>query len=253
MTDEEWSMQEVVKATGATSRTLRHYDRIGLLSPSRTGYGGQRFYDRDGLLRLQQILILRELEMGLADIGRVLDQGRSAADALREHLTQLEQQRERLDRITQSVRSTIRTIDEGGELVAEQIFDGFDHTKYREEVEERWGKQAYADSDAWWRSLTAADKEAFQQQLDGIVADYANASAQELDVRSDEVQTITARLHSWLGISWGGTVPSAEAFVGLGDMYVADPRFGTTFSADGRQFAQYVRDAMVAYADSHLS
>lgn len=40
MTEEEWSTQEVVKATGITSRTLRHYDRIGLLPPSRTGYGG---------------------------------------------------------------------------------------------------------------------------------------------------------------------------------------------------------------------
>lgn len=253
MTDEEWSMQEVVRATGTTSRTLRHYDRIGLLAPSRTGYGGQRFYDRDGLLRLQQILVLRELGMGLADIGRTLHEGRAAADALREHLAQLEQERERLDRITQSVRSTIRIIDEGGELVAEQIFDGFDHTQYREEVEQRWGEQAYADSDAWWRSLTTDDKKAFQQQLDGIVADYADASAQGLDVGTDEVQAITARLHSWVATSWGGTAPSAEAFIGLGDMYVADPRFGRTFSVDGRQFAQYVREAMAVHAETQLS
>lgn len=253
MSGEEWSMQEVVKATGTTSRTLRHYDRIGLLPPSRTGYGGQRFYDRDGLLRLQQILVLRELGMGLAGVGQVLDEERAAADVLREHLTQLEQERERLGRITQSVRSTIRIIDEGGELVAEQIFDGFDHTKHREEVEQRWGEQAYADSDAWWRSLTTDDKKAFQQQLDGIVADYADASAQGLDVRADEVQAITARLHSWVGTSWGATAPSAEAFIGLGDMYVADPRFGRTFSADGRQFAQYVREAMAVYAETQLS
>src|SRR5690625_2830493 len=93
MTEEEWSTQEVVKATGITSRTLRHYDRIGLLPPSRTGYGGQRFYDRGGLLRLQQILVLRELGLGLAGIGRVLDEGRAAADVLREHLAQLEQER----------------------------------------------------------------------------------------------------------------------------------------------------------------
>src|SRR5690625_1175257 len=106
MTEEEWSTQEVVKATDITSRPLRHYDRIALLPPSRTGYGGQRFYDRGGLLRLQQILVLRELGLGLAGIGRVLDEGRAAADVLREHLAQLEQEHERLDRITQSVRST---------------------------------------------------------------------------------------------------------------------------------------------------
>ena len=36
--------------------------------------------------------------------------------------------------------------------MAEQMFDGFDHTQYKDEVEERWGKDAYAKSDAWWRS-----------------------------------------------------------------------------------------------------
>lgn len=253
MTGEEWSMQEVVRATGATSRTLRHYDRIGLLPPFRTGHGGQRFYDRAGLLRLQRILVLRELGVGLADIGRVLDEARPAAQALREHLAQLELERDRLGRVVESVRSTIRIIDEGGELVTEKIFDGFDHTQYRDEVEQRWGTKAYADSDAWWRSLTEADKQDVQRQLDGIVADYAAASAQEVDVTSEEAQAITARLHAWVGVSWGGTAPGAEAFSGLGDMYVADPRFGRTFSADGREFAQYVRDAMVVYADSHLS
>src|SRR5699024_12384467 len=111
------------------------------LPPSRTGYGGQRFYDRGGLLRLQQILVLRELGLGLAGIGRVLDEGRAAADVLREHLAQLEQEHERLDRITPSVRSTIRIIDEGGELGAEQIVDGGDQTHTHEEDGGRWREQ----------------------------------------------------------------------------------------------------------------
>ncbi|WP_341856125.1 MerR family DNA-binding transcriptional regulator [Brachybacterium sp. GPGPB12] len=41
----EWSIQEIVRSTGVTSRTLRHYQQVGLLAPSRTGHGGQRFYD----------------------------------------------------------------------------------------------------------------------------------------------------------------------------------------------------------------
>ena len=38
-----------------TSRTLRHYDDIGLLRPSQVGSNGMRYYERDQLLRLQQI------------------------------------------------------------------------------------------------------------------------------------------------------------------------------------------------------
>ncbi|WP_152476870.1 MerR family transcriptional regulator, partial [Nocardiopsis salina] len=59
-------IQAVVAATGTTSRALRHYDRIGLLRPSRVGPGGVRHYDRDYLVRLQRILLLRELGLGLA-------------------------------------------------------------------------------------------------------------------------------------------------------------------------------------------
>ncbi|MBN8881039.1 MAG: MerR family DNA-binding transcriptional regulator, partial [Salana multivorans] len=51
-----WSIQDVVRRTGVTSRTLRHYDAIGLLPPSFVAVGGIRHYDDDALVRLQRIL-----------------------------------------------------------------------------------------------------------------------------------------------------------------------------------------------------
>lgn len=246
-------MQEIVRITGTTSRTLRHYQQVGLLLPSRTGYGGQRFYDRDGLLRLQRILILRELGLGLPRIGQVLEESVATATALREHAEQLEQERERLSRVAASVRATLSMIETGGELVMTTMFDGFDHTQHKEEVEERWGAEAYADADRWWRSLSEAGKQEFRAELDALVTEYADASAREVPVGSPEVQALTARLHTWMGTGWGGTPPSADAFAGLGDLYVADPRYGATFSADGRSFAHYVRDAMTVYAVDNLA
>ena len=53
----ELSIQEVARATGTTSRTLRHYDGIGLLTPSRIGHNGYRYYDDAGLVRLHRILL----------------------------------------------------------------------------------------------------------------------------------------------------------------------------------------------------
>ena len=55
----EWSIQEVARLAGTTSRTLRHYDAIGLLTPARIGTGGYRYYDSAALVRLQRILLLR--------------------------------------------------------------------------------------------------------------------------------------------------------------------------------------------------
>ncbi|GAA1490420.1 MerR family transcriptional regulator [Brachybacterium sacelli] len=251
-TRDEWPMQEIVRITGATSRTLRHYQQVGLLLPSRTGHGGQRFYDRDGLLRLQRILVLRELGLGLPQISQVLEESVATATALREHAEQLERERERLARVAASVRATLSMIETGGELMTDTMFNGFDHTQYQEEVEQRWGAQAYADADRWWRSLSDADKLDFRAEIDALVAGYADASARELPVGGEEVQALTGRLHTWVGAGWGGTAPGADAFVGLGDMYVADPRFGATFFADGRAFATYVRDAMTVYALDHL-
>jgi len=68
----EWSIQDVAKAAGTTSRTLRHYGQLGLLTPSRTASNGHRCYDRDAMVRLQRILRQRELGLHLPSIARVL-------------------------------------------------------------------------------------------------------------------------------------------------------------------------------------
>lgn len=61
-----WSIQQVARMSGVTARTLRHYDDIGLLPPSEVGANGYRYYERGQLLRLQHILLLRELGVDLA-------------------------------------------------------------------------------------------------------------------------------------------------------------------------------------------
>ena len=46
MDTEEWSIQQIAKIAGTTSRTLRHYGDIGLLPPSSIGHNGYRYYDQ---------------------------------------------------------------------------------------------------------------------------------------------------------------------------------------------------------------
>jgi len=82
----EWSIQDLARAAGTTSRTLRHYGQLGLLPPSRIGANGYRYYDQDSLLRLQRILLLRELGLGLPVIAEVLAGEQDTAAALRTHL-----------------------------------------------------------------------------------------------------------------------------------------------------------------------
>jgi DNA-binding transcriptional MerR regulator len=242
----EWSIQDLARSAGTTSRTLRHYGAVGLLEPSRVGSNGYRYYDEQALVRLQRILLLRGLGLGLPAIAEVLDGQRDRVAALETHLELLEQERRRIGRQIDSVRTTLRKLKGGERLMAEEVFDGFDHTRYEEEVTRRWGADAYRRGDQWWSSLSADEKKAHQQEQLDIATAFGAALASGSTPAADEVQAITRRLHEWLR----PTVSSVSAgyFAGLGQLYVDDPRYGFEGAA-----AEFVRDAMKIYAERNLS
>lgn len=92
-----WSIAEVARTCKVTSRTLRHYDEIGLLPPAWIGSNGHRHYEEADLLRLQQILLMRELDLGLREIQAVLDSQLDQVAVLREHHQRLLAERDRLE------------------------------------------------------------------------------------------------------------------------------------------------------------
>ena len=245
----EWSIQQLARAAGTTSRTLRHYDELGLLVPSRLGANGYRFYDEASLVRLQRILLLRELGLGLRAIAEVLDGQREPAAALRTHLKLLEHERERLGRQIESVKTTLRKMEGGEPLMADEVFDGFDHTHYEREVIERWGRDVWEHGDRWWRSLSDAEKHAFQREQVDIARDYAAARRAGKAPESDDVQAIARRHCEWLSLT---TTPTRRYLTGLGEMYVVDPRFRASYDRDEPGTAELVRDALAVYAQRNL-
>jgi len=246
----EWSIQHIARAAGTTSRALRHYGQLGLLEPSRTASNGYRYYDQDSLVRLQRILLLRELGLGLPDIADILDSRRDTASALRTHLELLIAERQRIGRQIESVQTTLRKTEDGGQLMPAEAFDGFDHTQYEEEVAQRWGRAAYQKGDRWWRSLSDEEKEAFQRQQLDIAADFGQAHRAGRAPDSDEVQAIAERHVQWLSIT---TTPTRDYVIGLGEMYVADPRFTANYDRHGAGTAVLVRDAIKVYAERNFS
>lgn len=244
----EYSIQQVTAATGVTGRTLRHYDAIGLLPARRLPGSGYRIYDRDDLVRLQRILLLRELGVGLTDIARILDGQTDHAAALRSHLAFLDTERERITRQIASVQRTIEAMEKEQMMSTEDMFDGFDHTRYREEVERRWGEQAYADSDRWWRGLGADGQWGFLEESKAIAAAWQQAREAGVAPDSERAQQIAARHAQWIAQAWAGQQPSPEALIGLAQMYVADERFAANYG--GVRGASYVCEALTAYAHS---
>ncbi|MDR7382210.1 MerR family transcriptional regulator [Promicromonospora iranensis] len=251
-----WSIQEIARLTGVTSRTLRHYDAVGLLPAVRTTASGPRRYDRTSLVRLQRILLLRDLGLGLSDIAEVLDSDRDEAQALRRHLVSLRAEQDRLARQIASVERTVAALDKDPEakenIMAQDMLDGFDHTRYEQEVTERWGRDAYVKSDAWWRGLGQEGQDQFKAQMHALGTAWTEAAEAGLDPASDEAQAIAARHAAWL-VSIPGTPgheqgrPARGYLLGLGDMYVADDRFAANYG--GTEGATFVRDTLRVYAE----
>jgi len=250
----DWSIQDIARLAGTTSRTLRHYGDVGLLHPTRIGGNGYRYYDELALARLQRVLMLRDLGLGIPAIKSVIEGQADDARALVTHLQWLQQEKDRLDRQINSVEVTIRKMEGGEQLMAEEMFDGFDHVQYKDEVEERWGKDAYATSDRWWRGMSAVEKAQWMSRQKQLATDWSEAARVGLDPSGAEAQALAARHAEWLGSIPGtprnGGAPTKEYFTGLGEMYVTDDRFAANYG--GTAGAEFVRDAMRVYAEQNL-
>jgi len=251
-----WSIQEIARLTGVTSRTLRHYDAVGLLPAVRSTTSGPRRYDRTALVRLQRILLLRDLGLGLGAIAEVLDSDQDEVQALRRHLVSLRAEQQRLARQVASVERTVAALEKGPEakedMMAKDMLDGFDHTQYEQEVTERWGRDAYTRSNAWWRGLGKQGQMDLAEQTKALGEDWITAAQARLDPASDEAQAIAARHAAWLASVPGAPGhelgrPDRGYLLGLADLYVADERFAANYG--GTEGAMFVRDALRVYAD----
>ncbi|QOC26668.1 MerR family transcriptional regulator [Microbacterium hominis] len=246
----DWSIQQTARLAGTTSRTLRHYGELGLLRPSRVGANGYRYYDAAALVRLQRILLLREMGLALPEIAEVLERPTTETDALRRHLRALHEEQERLARRIASVASTITALEKGEEPMAENMFDGFDHTRYHDEVIERWGEAAYADADRWWRGLDAEGHRDAKARVAALNAAWVDAAGRGLDPAGGEAQELAARHVDWLRGIPGTPAAAPDGDIagylrGLGEMYVADPRFAANYG--GPAGAEFVRASLEAY------
>ncbi|MCC6697901.1 MAG: MerR family transcriptional regulator [Candidatus Hydrogenedentes bacterium] len=104
---------ELARRTGLTIRTLRHYDELGLVSPSLRTEGRHRLYTLADVTRLQQVVSLRGLGFSLDAIRRMLDeQGTTLLSVIEMHLARLDEQiaeQQRLLRNLQSIAAVLRT------------------------------------------------------------------------------------------------------------------------------------------------
>ncbi len=251
----EYSIQELSRLSGVTTRTLRWYDKIGLLKPSRVSESGYRYYGPVQVDRLQDILYYRALGVELARIKKCLDDPSfDRLSALRSHLMALQAEQMRLSRLIQSVKQTIETQERNEMMNDEQKFEAFkrqvveDNEKaYGREIRKKYGHSQVNAANAAVMNLTQEQYKEWTdlgREIQVQLEDSVQGKKSPSSVEGREI----VRLHRrWLTIANGNY--EINRHKGIAALYVADERFSAYYDQNVPGCAQFLRDAVYHWAD----
>lgn len=248
-TGTRYTVHQLAEIAGVSVRTLHHYDAIGLLRPPRDPSNGYRRYDHASLLRLQQILFLRELGLSLDEIGAALDRPDfDLLRALEQHRAALYERQRRLNVLMQTVERTIQHLRGEREMSNEELFTGFSEEQqaaYEEEAAQRWGEEKVRESNRRWREYSDEKKRAILEEGGAIYRDLIAAMPE--GPTSAAAQEGIRRWYQHLRSFYE---PTPEILLGLGDLYNDDPAFNATFVNMHPDLASFIREAIQHYVAS---
>ncbi len=171
---------ELAKRTGLTIRTLHHYDELGLLKPSHRSEAGYRLYGRDDLARLHQIQALKQLGLGLADIGDTLaTEGVALPGIITQQLAVLDSQMEKIERLRLQLTRLKVKMDRGDmpevadwltTLEIMTLYDKYLTPEEQKSLEER-RQSAGSDLDTRWPELVKAMRDLLDRGVPPTTSD----------------------------------------------------------------------------------
>jgi DNA-binding transcriptional MerR regulator len=242
---------EVAALAGITVRTLHHYDRIGLLSPSERTPAGYRRYTPADLDRLHRVLVYRELGFSLEEVATLLDD--PAADPavhLRRQHRLLRERIERTEAMVAAVEKEMEARSMGISLTPEEKFELFGEgysEDYEAEAEERWGDtEAWAQSSRRTAAYTKEDWLRIKAEGDDVERRFAEAMASGVPADDPRAMEIAEQHRQHIGRWFYDCPPAMHA--GLGRMYVEDERFTAHYEQVAPGLARYVSTAVQANA-----
>lgn len=237
------TVNEVHKLTGVSVRTLRYYDRIGLLPPSAVSDAGYRLYDDEALERLQLILMYRELQFPLKEIKRILE----SPDCDRTRI--LAQQVELLTMKKEHLENLI-TFARGIQLlgVKNLDFSAFDTKKideYCDRAKESWGKtEVWKEFEQKQQGKTKEDDLRAGAHIMEIFARFG--AAMDQDPASETAQALVAELRAFITEHF--YTCTIQLLAGLGKMYSGGGEFTENIDlAGGKGTADFASEAIRIY------
>lgn len=253
----EWTVGELADRGGISARTLRHYHRIGLLLPDRVGANGYRYYGPTAVARLQRILLLRESGLALPAIAAALaetdDQG-TEIEALEAHVVQLRQDHDALARRIAAVEHTLSMRRAGRQPRMDMVLEGF-NDRYEADVVQRWGRDAFEQSNQWWHAKSVDQQRQFQTEAEELLARWGSLHREGATPTGAASQAHATRHMAWFAQIPGtpthsGDIAGTRAMLrGIADLYATNPDFHPAFG--GPEAADFAAQALRHYADQY--
>lgn len=208
------TVKQISTLTGVSVRTLHHYDAIGLLKPTAVTEAGYRLYDDSALLRLQKILIFRELGFSLQEIGPLVNAAEGEQERiLSEHIRQLDaKQRKLQDQIT--LASFVKLTGVSQMDMEELHVKNMDN--YEAQAKALWGKtDAYREYQEKAKGRTEETDKALGDDLMGLFRELGTMRGEAAD--SEAVQQWVKKLQSFITAHY--YTCTKQILFGLGQMY----------------------------------
>ncbi len=255
MGEVRYSVKQLARLAGVSVRTLHVYDKLGLLIPSLRTDAGYRYYGEPELLRLQQILFYKELDMPLKAIAELLDDpGFDLVEALTGHKAALLARRQQLDILLNTIDNTIDHLKNKTMSNFERLYEGLENAAaLRQEAIDNWGESVIVRSED--ALLAMAPDRLEQLKADQRDVDQRLRALVDCDPASDAVQEQVARHYAMIQKFWdmpSGEAIKAAAYKGLGDLYAGDERYTAPDGRPDPRFAAFMRAAMAHFADTRL-
>jgi DNA-binding transcriptional MerR regulator len=248
------TVRQLARLSGVSVRTLHHYDRIGLLKPATVGSNGYRYYGEAELLRLQQILLHREMGMPLAEIGPLLAAGSEGRiTQLRRHRGLLAERAERYRELISTIDQTLESLEGGRTMAPEALYQGFSAEKqsaYEEWLVEQRGEPVRQGIETSRRHLAATPPDELQARLRKLPAIEAAIAALCREGALPDDARLSALLQQhcdWVGSMWGKPCPPSS-YAGLAELYELHPDFRSRYEALAPGFADFLPRAMRSWA-----
>lgn len=243
----EYTIGELARASGVSIRTLRHYDATGLLTPAHVRPNGYRIYGQAQAERLQEILLYRQMGMGLGDIAALLDQG-SRAERLRDHYAKVLVERERLDQAVALLEATLTAIEGDRAMTLDELYKPLsEHQRadYEAWLIETYGADMAAQIATSQEHFAKAPK-GMEQRMDAL-REIEAAFVACFEAGTDAPAELLARHRDWIAEMWGQDCPP-KAYAGLADLYQSHPDFIARYETLAQGFSVWLPDQMRAWA-----